>query len=400
MSGLLLRALAGWRQIRIKGGRAEHLVSRLIAEGYRLWKVERRGNELWALISEEGFEVLAQLAQELGVELITARRGGLPFRWRQIRQRPFLLLGFVSAWLIVLYATSHVWAIKVTEPNLPPSAQSELIRAAGRAGLKIGANERRLNIPDIRRKMLSRLPEYSWIGIHIKGMVAVIDGIRFVKRPPDHLPPRLVATRSGKVTAIFVYMGAADVLVGEQVQKGQSLISGVVTEVAARQPNDAKKPVEESVLTPAEGEVRADVTYQQRLFQPFVAKRLVKTGHKRHRRFVQFEGGGMLAIPSLSPIPFTHYTVEKNVRDVSFAGVGLPVRVIDLVYNEEVIHTVRLNRREAVQRGRIKALVDLRKKVPKNGQRVGSIMAVSYAKDGVWVTQTWIINCNIAAPPA
>lgn len=399
MSSVLIRLLTGWRQVRVKGLELESLITVVVEGGFRLWRVERHKDELWALISEEGYEALAALARERGLEVSTLKRGGLPFRWRQMRHRPFLLVGLATAWMIVLYATSHIWAINVTVQGLSPTAKAQLVQTAERSGLRIGSNERRLDIPHIRRLMLSGLPEYSWIGIHTRGMVAIIDGIRFVDRPPNHLPPRLVATHAGKITAVYVYMGAPDVQVGESVRKGQSLIAGVVSDISPIQPKDAKQPTEQSVVTPAEGEVMADITFRVKVFQPYTYQRLVRTGQVAHQRFIQFVPGGVFALPSLQPKRFPHYTVEKNVNPVRFAGVGLPVRVIDLVYNKEVKHTVRLNRREAVRRGRERALADLRIKIPKDGKRVGATVKVSYVKQGVWVTMTWTVNDNIAAPP-
>lgn len=399
MSGLLIRLLAGWRLIRVSGPASERLITQVIAQGYRLWNVQRRGDELSALLTEEGYAALDDLAKSLRLTVTSERQGGLPFRWSQMRLRPFLFVGFATAWLMVGYATSHVWAIKVGTFTVTPTAKMALIRAAEQSGLQVGVGASTLDIPQIRRTMLTHLPQYSWIGIRIEGMVAVIDGIRLVTPPPSHLPPRLVALRSGKVTAIFVYMGEPDVVPGERVHKGQSLISGVVSDISPNQPPGAKKPLEENVITPAQGEVMADVHYRVTMFQAFVRHVYKQTGRTFVERFIEFEPGSLLAVPGLTSMPFSDYNTRKIVKTVRFSGVDLPVRMIDLVYNERVIRAVRLSRRQAIRECRRRALDQLEHMVPKEGKRISDQVQVTFVKKGVRVTLNWVVNSNIAASP-
>jgi similar to stage IV sporulation protein len=399
MSGLLIRLLSGWRLIALKGRGLEALVSQAAEMGYRLWRVERQRDELILLTTENGYEAIKELVEGRLIEIRTVKRGGLPFRWRQIRRRPFLLLGLATAMVLVVFAMSHVWAIRVQASGLTPSQEQALVGAANRAGLTVGSTKPGLNVALIRRRMLQELPEYSWIGLHVDGMVAVIDGLRFVGRPPNHLPSRLIATRSGKITTVFVYMGAPDVSKGEEVKKGQVLISGVVSDVSPVRPKGATKPEEQSVVTPAEGEVFADTRYEVKYFQPFVEKAWTATGHRVQERFLSFDHGPVLPVPSWPPLRFTHYDIQKNVQMVRFAGVELPVRVIDLVYNEKVMRTLRLTRREAALRGRQHALAAMKKIVPRDGRKVSEAVSVSMDKKGVWVRITWVMNSNIAQAP-
>ena len=398
MSGVLVRVFGGWRMVRIRGRKAERLLSLLAERGFRIWRVVRRRDELHCLVTEEGYEVLASLAEELGsVDVASLRQGGLPFRWQQVRRRPFLLAGLVSAWALVLYVTSHIWAIEVIVPNLSPPARQQLVRAAEVAGLRIGSPRSHLDIAHIRRTMLAELPEYSWIGLHTHGVVAVIDAIRLVNRPPDHLPPRLIATVSGKVTRVYVYIGAAEVSRGEEVKKGQTLISGVVS---GELPGGGDKPREESVVTPAEGQVMADVTYTEKLFQPFKEERQMEIGNVYVRRFLEWNRSQVMEIPNPLPMSFTHYRATKIVTPVRFAGITLPVRFIEMVYNETAIRTVSLSPKAAVQLGRVRVLKALARRVPPGGQRVSQSIIASPQRRGVWLTATWVINRNIAAPPS
>ena len=399
MSGFLVRMLVGWRLFSAKGERLEELVTKGTLLGFRLWRIEKRQGAIWGLCTEDGFEALSLIAQELGIEVVSLGQGGLPFRWKQIKARPFLLVGLATAFALVFYVSSRIWAVHVTAVDLSPKQSLELTQVAQRAGLSIGAIRNNIRIPEVRRKVLAELPQYSWIGIHLRGMVGVIDGIRLVERPPNHLPSKLIATKTGKVTAVYVFMGASEIEVGQQARRGQVLISGQVSEVSANQPKDAKVPVEQRVITPAEGEVLADVTYQVKRFQSYTIKRQVRTGQHFIEQFLQIEGGTVFKIPQWHPTSFPRYQVQKLVRTLHFAGVALPIQRIDLVYNETVTHKERLSRRLLVRLARAEALRQMMETAPKNSKPVRSGVQVSFSKNGVWVTLTWVVNENIAIPP-
>lgn len=400
MSHILIRLFSGWRWIRIQGRHSERLITELIGQGYPLWRIQRVPDGLRALVTEPGYEAICLLAEKYHLTIRSERRGGLPFRWQQLKLRPFLVVGLAFACSVVIYGTSHVWAISVTAPGLSESQRVELIKQAEASGLTIGSSRNRLDLARIRRLMVSRMPEYSWVGIHIEGMVAQIDAVHFVARPADHLPPRLVATHDGKVTSIAVYMGDPEVLVGEEVKRGQTLISGVVTGNLPIQPNDAKKPVEDSVVTPAEGEVMADVTYRVKRFQPFSERRWETDGHHRQALAVVLDRQKTIELPMLRSLPYQHYDVQRTIESVRFAGIELPVQIIRIVYNEKVSRMVRLTRQAALQVDKEACLQELAKKTSSAGTRVRQKTAVQWTPSGVWVEMTSVVNQNIAAPPA
>ncbi|NMP23012.1 sporulation protein YqfD [Sulfobacillus harzensis] len=399
MTGILVRIFGGWRRVRISGTGAERVISELADRGFRLWHVVRRRDELTALVTEDGFEALVMIAEGTMVEVVPLAQGGLPFRWRQLRRRPFLLAGLVTAMALTWYVTSHIWVVEVTVPNLGPSQRQQLILAAEASGLRLGANRQGLDIPAVRRHMLALLPQYAWIGIHTRGVVANIDALRIVNRPPDHLPSKLVAGQSGKVTQVFVYIGAAEVLPGESVQRGQTLISGVVSGEVPVQPEGAKKPLEQSVLTPAEGQVMADVTYTEKLFQPYRKNVRRPTGQVYVRRFVEWDQSALTEVPNPFPMRFSHYSVTKKVQPLSFAGVRLPVQFIEMVYNDEEERSVPLSRKAAEAYAKRRVEEEIQRKVPKDATRVRQMWRVVPSKRGVSVTLTWVMNRNIAEPP-
>ncbi|PSR23623.1 MAG: hypothetical protein C7B45_02325 [Sulfobacillus acidophilus] len=394
MSGWLWRQLRGWRHLYMSGDHLESVVADVIAQGFRIWRVQRCGDQFECVVTESAYGYVQNLAGAYGLSIRTERQGGIPFRWQQIHRRPFLLLGLVTAVAMIVYATSHIWVVQVNDPDLSASAKAKMVQAVAKAGLKVGVSRSALDIAAIRRRTLMQLPEYSWIGIRVQGVVASLDGIRFVTHPPEHLSLQLVASHPGRVSAVYVYMGDPQVRAGEMVSQGQTLIAGVVRESSG----DAKSPVSHSLVTPAEGVVMADVTYRARVFQPWIEHTWQSTAERVVHRYIELSNGEMVPVWGFEPLPFEHFTVQKIVRPLHFAGVEWPVRMVDLVYNKRVSRTIRLTRRQAVRRARERAMADIGKMVPKSASRVQDQVRVTLAPNGVWVSVTWVMNQNIAVP--
>ncbi|MCY0898765.1 MAG: sporulation protein YqfD [Firmicutes bacterium] len=399
MKGYLARTLGGWRQVRLRGHRPERLVEQCLAEGFEMWQLERDHGDLMALVTERGYQALVRLAPDLGIDIASIRQGGLPMRWHEIRRRPFLLVGLLTWWAIVSYATSRVWVVNVDVPNVSVVEAQALLTAARLAGLAVGVPRHLLNIPQIRRRMLSELPQFSWIGIHTRGMVAMIEAVPLVVRPPNHLPSRLVASKSGRVTAVEVYMGAAEVAPGENVKAGQTLIQGVVTAKLPDRDTDEGAEREESVVTPAEGRVLADVTYRVTAFQALKSEERKLTGRTFVQRFLLLNDRTIWPIPTLSSNPFRSYVEEKFQEPIHWAGVDLPIEMISVVYNEVVTKSVHLTPVQARSLARERALNEIRRMVPGDATRVRESQTVKTERTGVRVTIEWVMNENIAKPP-
>lgn len=401
MNGSLVRALRGWRKIRVRGRRGERLFSDVARHGYRIWRIERvNADQLTAYVTEDGFFFVKKVADERDIVVDSLEQGGMPVRWNQMKSRPFMGVGFLTSLLLIWYATSHVWAVQVGTSNLAVGSERQLIAVAERSGIRVGASRSALNIPVIRQHMLQQLPHYAWIGIHVKGMVVVIDVVRLVERPHNHLAPKLVASDSGTVTAVYVYMGEPEVAVGERVTKGQTLISGVVTGTPPRSTTAQPHESEDSVTTPAEGEVYADVTYRSRVFQPFRERVLVPSGKHYIQRFVSFDQGKQYALPTLSEMPYRYYAVSTTDTALRFSGVKLPIRIIRMVYNEEVPRTIRLQGKAALAEGMRSAVASMKRRVPPDAKQVRQNVVVKRGKDGLWITLTWVMNRNIALMPS
>lgn len=398
MGDFLYRFLSGWVEVRITGRHVEALISQIADAGYRLWSLQRRGGTFTFLVTLNALPVIREeaLQRDLTVQLL--RRGGLPIEWRKSRRRPFLGVGLLTAIGLVIYATSRIWVVDAVTPNISTAARAQLVSTAEKSGLTLGSVRKRLDIPAIRARMIRMLPQYSWIGISIHGVLATIQVVPLVSRPPFHTFSSIVAAESGTITKMLVYMGAPEVSVGEKVHKGQTLISGAVSAPSRVQPEGAKEPQLETVITPAEGDVFANVAHSVQVFQPFWQASV----HSTHRSFVQaflmVGNEGPWQYQGWGPVPFRHYQEHRIMTQVQYRGVNLPIKRLKIVYNETIITRRRLSRARVLALAVHRATEELSRAQKNKGPVVQVSQKARWTAKGVWVRVVWVVNQNIARP--
>ncbi len=398
MSDFLYRVLSGWIEVSVSGRQVEHLISQVAEEGYRLWDVQRGGDTYTFFATLSAIPSIQRVAEEKGLAVTHLRRGGLPIEWRKSQRRPFLWVGVLTAIVIVFYATSRIWVVDVVTPNISAKAREQLVLTAEGAGLSLGSVRAHLDVQAIRTRMIRALPQYAWIGISVHGVLASIQVVPLVLRPRLHTFSSIVASHAGEITQVLVYMGAPEVSVGEIVHKGQTLISGSVSAPSRIQPDGAQEPQRETVMTPAEGDVFANVAHGVEVFQPFMQQ----TAHTTSKVFVQaflfVADRGPWQYQGFGQIPFHHYQTRRVMTQVQYRGVNLPIKLLKIVYNETIITKRRLSRARALASAAKRATEQLAHTLHDKGPVVREIQRARWTTTGVWVQVVWIVNQNIAQP--
>lgn len=394
MIDYLYRIVWGWVEVIMTGAGVEAVMSRIVMAGHRLWRVHRIAGGMRFVASMKSLPAIRRASRGQGIRVRFGHRGGAPFYGKTAHRRPFLLLGLLSAAVMVGTITARVWVI-APPPGLSPRAQAVLVDKAEASGLYPGVSKAGLALTAIRGKMLRALPEYSWIGITVHGVVAQIQVVPFVGRPRPHVLPRLVALYSGRVTDVWVYMGEARVNAGDRVRRGQTLIEGAVTEVMPDASAEASH-LTQTVKTPAEGVVWANVDYRCRLFQPYRITRFSPTGRVYTALYLSLPDRSLVPIRGFHKVPYRHYKVSRTVNPIRWSGVTLPVELIKMVYNQEIGRSEAYSRTEAIRRATTAAEQRLSAEVPRDGRVIGRKRRVQATKTGVWVDVTWTVNQDIA----
>ncbi len=174
-----------------------------------------------------GASILQKQAAERGIAVSVLETGGLPsYLWR-LRGRVGLLLGSVIAILLLVMASDVVWDVRVSG-NQTVSA-GEVIEELRACGFGVGSRLSRVDTDALENRVLLRSDRLSWISVQLDGTVARVQVLERVERgdAPKTDPANLVATRDGQIEGLEVLRGEIVVSIGQAVQKGDLLVSGI-----------------------------------------------------------------------------------------------------------------------------------------------------------------------------
>lgn len=215
----------GYAVILVRGAGLERLLNLASANGIYLWEIRRHRPDLMvACIGMRGFRALRPFLRRSRCRAEILRKRGLVFLWLRLRRRPGLFLGFLLFLLALGIATSFVWWVEIVGPkHLDPAVIHKELRGLG---LYPGAWRGRIDKERIARELEVRTPLAAWIGVEIRGMVAVVRVVERAIPPPAPAAADIVAARDGLITRLVVYRGTPLVGEGQMVRRGQVLVSG------------------------------------------------------------------------------------------------------------------------------------------------------------------------------
>ena len=221
--------LCGWWCLETEAAHARDVleICRRYGLTYCHWKnLEVQGRVRWEMSAyTASFFLRRCVGGQFAVSVIA--RGGIPHWIRQYRRRIGLLVGAILGTLIVVASSRVLWDIRVSgnETMTLRQVREELRRS----GLRVGMPLSQLD-PDEASIRIPLDSEYiSWASVNMSGSVAYVEIRERVPTPPREplQPANLVAECEGVIEEMEVYSGIPVVAVGQAVQKGDLLVSGL-----------------------------------------------------------------------------------------------------------------------------------------------------------------------------
>lgn len=220
---------SGWARLCADGACATAILN--LCMRYRLVYSHRRTDprtgEVHFDMSASCAGLLCRRCAEQGIPVRVLRRGGLPHLLMQYRHRVGLVIGAALGLAILLASGRVLWDIRVSGNETLTTRQ--VLQELEASGLHVGMplSELDSNQAEIQIQLDSDL--ISWVSINMAGTVANVEIRERVPTPEDAplQPANLVARCEGVIEGLEVYTGNTVVQVGQGVQEGDLLVSGV-----------------------------------------------------------------------------------------------------------------------------------------------------------------------------
>lgn len=348
----IFHLLTGYAQFEITGDSARFL-NMAAKGGFGFWDFSRRGEKACVRCRAKEYRRLLPLVRRCGVRLRCVRKRGLPFQVRRLWLRKGLFAGIFCGIGLYCFLNCFVWGVSVSGTDRLSDRQ--VLEAARNNGVFLGAWKRDFTPKLAAHSIISDLPELKWAAVNTNGCFVEVAVGESEKKPEitdDLRWSNMVAAREGKILAIEAEHGRPEVELGDTVEKGDLLISGLYQERLDPYSPPPEKPLE--TLGAARGSVRAE-TYREFTVQVSAEKKeLLPSGKKQTKSAFRLFG---FRIPlGWQEEPSESCRTYKDDSMLTALGVELPVGI------EREVSVILEEHSRPMERGELKeaALLKLR----------------------------------------
>ena len=372
--------LRGQAVVQVVCAAPERVVNLCAAHGVPFWDLTWQSETAFRVTTTlSGAHRLREVTAEVGAEVTVLRRSGAPELWRRCRRRYVLLAAALVLPLLLAVGSAFIWDFEVTGNDTVPTEQ--ILQALERCGIRVGTRGIGLDQDDLRNRVLPLLPDVVYMAVNVRGCTAHVQVVERT-RPPhiyrDSDVQNIVAARDGLVTKVEALDGAACVSVGDTVQAGQVLLSGVADSPRGCRYMRATGRV--WARTWYQWEVYVPVTVMQKNAEGTLAERVTKrvTIDVGRQRIKLYAGGSVL---------------QGNCDKITeYHGLRLPFGLrlpVTLVVERTVQYTAApaaLAREQAAAQGEAQLKTQLAQAIGDDGVILCTEFSRREASDGLWIT--------------
>ena len=291
----LKQCYTGYVKVRMTGGSPERFLNLCRGNGISLWNLtfEKEQYQFFLLLSD--FFRIRPFVRKAGVRVRVQEKLGLPFFLYRNRKRKLFAVGAASFFLLLFVLSHFIWNISFSGNLL--FTDDMLTGQLREIGVCYGMPKRGVDCDRIEEELRSRCSRIVWVSAHVSGTRLQIrirenetaDGI-----PLREESPRNLVAETGTVVSILVRAGKAVVQPGDEVEKGQILVEGMLPVT-----NDSGE-VERTLFVRADADIRLRTTKIYREWVPHFQTVRSYTG-KMQRGFRLRAGAvDILAMPPLA----------------------------------------------------------------------------------------------------
>ncbi len=286
----------GYVRVRLTGRSPERFFNLCRSSKILLWNIACEKEEYRFFLLLPDFYRIRPFARKAGVRVRIQEKLGLPFFLYRNRKRKLFAVGAASFFLLLFVLSRFIWNISFSGNLL--FTDDVLTGQLREIGVCYGMPKRGVDCDRIEEELRSRCSRIVWVSAHVSGTRLQIrirenetaDGIPLREESPRNL----VAETAGTVVSILVRAGKAAVQPGDEVEKGQILVEGMLPVT-----NDSGE-VERTLFVRADADIRLRTTKIYREWVPHFQTVRSYTGKKQRGFRLRAGAVDILAMPPLA----------------------------------------------------------------------------------------------------
>lgn len=351
--------LKGYLIICITGISKERFLNICAKNGIILWNMNTEDKNVIATVSRKQFEQLKGFADKTNVKIEIKNKKGLPFFFYKYKKRKIFILGVLFCIGILYMFSNFIWKINIIGAGV--YTEEQILKDIKSNYYSIGTSIDKINCSELEKELRDKYDKVAWISCEIKGTelnIVFTETIEQDTVSENKNPCNIVATKDGVITEIITRGGVPMVFSGDEVKKGDVLITGVVNIY-----NDFDE-LMETTYVPASGDVYAVTKYMYE--DTFSLNYYEKEYTGKSKKYFSFNFGEYIMTPYKPKIVFENYDViSKDEQLKILSHIYLPISIKKHNIKEYNTKLYVLNDEEAKEKAKIKLelyLQELRKK--------------------------------------
>lgn len=241
MARHLRESLQGYVRIRISGAACGRFLNLCAFHHIVMWELIPAGDAYEASLTVRDFRRLKEIVRKSKVSLRIVQRCGFPFFLHRYRKRKFYVIGIMAAACLLLWLSSHVWRITI-DGNVSQTDET-LFAYLEEHGIYHGMRKSGVDCHALAAELRNSFGAFSWVAAELEGtqlQIHVREGMygkteAANEQVPDYpqgniseTPSSLAAPEDGTLVSLYVRKGVALSKAGDEVKKGQILVTGAL----------------------------------------------------------------------------------------------------------------------------------------------------------------------------
>lgn len=224
------RYISGYVRVSLEGIAPERFLNLCHNRGYAIWDIQYGKERNTCCMLLQDFLQIRPLARKTGTKVRVLHRYGAPFAMRRHWKRKGAILGITLFFVLLYLMSDHIWAIDVEGNHR--YTEDTLLQFVTSTGISHGMKRDAISCEDLEKAIRNQYGDITWVSARIDGTRLVVQikendtGVSVTAKESE--PADLVADFDGKIRSIVTRTGTPMVHVGDQVQKGDVLISGLL----------------------------------------------------------------------------------------------------------------------------------------------------------------------------
>lgn len=231
----LLKYLKGYVCIRVTGFSPERFMNLCSNRNILLWNIRKEQDAYYMCISIEGFYQLRPIVRKTGTKAAIVKRCGLPFFMPVLWKRKVFILGFLFAVAFWIWTSSYIWAIEIQGNfTVTSDVMTDFLKENH---VFTGMKKKKLDIEALEKSIRKEFYQITWTSVKLEGTkltVQMKENELLQEDTPEkdttkeEFASDLTADKDGIVVSMIVREGVPQVTLGQEVVKGNVLVSGSV----------------------------------------------------------------------------------------------------------------------------------------------------------------------------